>query len=144
MRPKLEWDDTGQFRPAADKDSGLPEAAPSFLNWQAALPVLPAQQGLVSSPGVAFGEESEGIKEAWAWPKLKVAVSFLKHLETRLGQAPDGGMAGDSGPVKAAPGRSVSTERSWAACLVRLLWGSGQESPETLTQGSRDLGTELD
>lgn len=123
MRPKQERDDTGQFRPAADKDSGLPAAAPPFLNRQAALPVLPAQWGLVRSPGMAFGEESEGIKEVWAWPKLKVAVSFLKHLETRLGRAPDGGMGGDSGPGKAAPGRSVSAERSWGACLVRLLWG---------------------
>lgn len=99
-----------QFCGAADEDSDLPTAAPPFLNWQAALPVLPTQWGLVRSPGMAFGEESEGMKEVWAWPTCKVAVFFLHHLEMKLGQSPDGG--GRLGPVKAALGKSRSAERS--------------------------------
>lgn len=51
-----------------------------------------------------------GVKEAWAWPKGKVAGSFLSHLETSLGQAQDGGRlqgAGDqdSGLQRAHGGR---------------------------------------
>lgn len=80
---------------------------------------------------MAFGEESEGIKEVWAWPKLKVAVSFLKHLETRLGQAPDRGLGGDSGPVKE---RECRKELGRLSCQATV--GSGQESPGTLMQGS--------
>jgi hypothetical protein len=45
--------------PAADKDLGLPEVAPPFLNGQAA-PPSHAHNGACQSTGMAFVEESGG------------------------------------------------------------------------------------
>lgn len=69
---------------AADKDLGLPEVAPPFLNWQAASPPHPHNE-VLWSPGLAFKEESRTEKEVWACPKGKVTISFLHYLSTKLG-----------------------------------------------------------
>ena len=64
---------------------------------------------------MASGEESEGTKEAWAWPKGEVAVSFLQHLDTRLGQAPD--EAGETQAHEGSAGWAVGEQNGAGAPL---------------------------
>lgn len=71
------------------------------------------------------------MQEVWAWPKGKVAVSFLHHLGVRVGQAQNGELerwTEDSGPTAGLGSSAHAWGSRRGPVLVTGAWCPHQKS----------------
>lgn len=108
-----------QFCGAADKDLGLPRAAPPFLNWQAALPIPPTQWGRSEALGWPLGRSQREWRKFGLGQRARaLSLSFRSGDEVRSDQG-EGEEDRGLGPGKAECG----------AASHGLLVGESAESP---------------